>query len=64
MEVGERDWDNGSHFMVVGRGETLSDAIDRHRRDTGHDGALIVAVARGARAGRKRGRGARLAAVA
>jgi hypothetical protein len=29
-------------FMVLNPGETLPQAMDRHRRDTGHRGALIV----------------------
>lgn len=61
-----RGWDNGSHFMIVGRGESLCDAIDRHRRDTGHDDVLIVTDARIARPGARQFRGhqARLATAA
>ena len=33
---------NYAPFMVINPGETLQAAIDRHVRDTGHRGALIV----------------------
>jgi hypothetical protein len=29
-------------FMVINPGERLDQAMERHRRDTGHRGALIV----------------------
>lgn len=34
-------------FMVVNPGETLPMAIERHRRDTGHKGQLIVVAFNG-----------------
>lgn len=29
-------------FMVLNPGETLPQAMERHRRDTGHRGAVVV----------------------
>jgi len=34
-------------FMVVNPGETLPEAVQRHRRDTGHTAALIVTAFNG-----------------
>lgn len=47
------DWSDGSPFMVVNAGETLFEAAVRHRRETGHNGELVVVAFNG------RGRGCR-----
>jgi hypothetical protein len=51
MDVGDfghrNDWNVGSPFMVVNAGETLSEAVERHRRQTGHAGELVVVAFNG-----------------
>ena len=50
-------------YMVINPGETIPQAMERHRRDTGHCGMLIlVAINKGAPPAARAGRLAAMAA--